>query len=179
MNDLRRIIRYYYIRFIRLHGDPEFLARGTALGVFIGITPTIPLHTILALTISYVLRASRIAALLATVAVSNPITFFFQYYFSWRIGKWLTGSDLSWDRINAVLEILTSHSGFKAGISALGSLGWSTIITLVLGGCLLAAPFALISYIFSRRFFLMVRVKREKKKLLKMKQASSNTRNPQ
>ena len=165
MNDPRRIIRYYYIRFIRLQGDPEFLARGTALGVFIGITPTIPFHTVLALTISYIFRASRIATLLATVAVSNPITFFFQYYFSWRIGTWLTGSDLSWDRINAVLEILISHSGFKAGISALGSLGWSTIISLVLGGCLLAAPFALISYIFSLRFFSIIKNKREKRKL--------------
>ena len=165
MNDPRRIIKYFYIRFIRLQGDPEFLARGTALGVFIGITPTIPFHTVLALTISYIFRASRIAALLATVAVSNPITFFFQYYFSWRIGTWLTGSDLSWDRINAVLEILISHSGFKAGISALGSLGWSTITALVLGGCLLAAPFALISYFFSLRFFSIIKNKREKRKL--------------
>ncbi len=165
MIDPRRITKYFYLRFIRLQGDPEFLARGTALGVFIGITPTIPLHTVLALTISYIFRASRIAALLATVAVSNPITFFFQYHFSWRIGTWLTGSDLSWDQINAVLEILISHSGCKAGISALGSLGWSTIIALVLGGCLLAAPFALISYIFSRRFFSIIKDKREKRKL--------------
>ncbi len=165
MIDPRRITKYFYLRFIRLQGDPEFLARGTALGVFIGITPTIPFHTVLALTISYIFRASRIAALLATVAVSNPITFFFQYYFSWRIGTWLTGSDLSWDRINAVLEILISHAGFKAGISALGSLGWSTIIALVLGGCLLAAPFALISYFFSFRFFSIIKNKREKRKL--------------
>ena len=165
MIDPRRIIKYFYLKFIRLQGDPEFLARGTALGVFIGITPTIPFHTVLALTISYIFRASRIAALLATVAVSNPITFFFQYYFSWRIGTWLTGSDLSWDRINAVLEILISHSGFKAGIFALGSLGWNTITALVLAGCLLAAPFALISYFFSLRFFSIIKNKREKRKL--------------
>jgi len=165
MNDPRRIIRYYYLRFIHLQGDPVYLARGTSIGVFIGITPTIPLHTILAVTIPYVLRASRIAALLATVAVSNPFTFLPQYYFSWQLGTWVTGKDLSWDRISVVLESLTSHSGFKAGMSALAGLGWDTIVILVLGGCVLAFPFALLSYIFSLRLFLMVRKRRKKRDL--------------
>lgn len=165
MNDPRRIIRYYYIKFIRLQGDPEFLARGIAIGVFIGITPTIPLHTILAITFAYVLRASKIAALLATVTVSNPFTFLPQYYLSWRLGTCLTGIDLSWDRISVVLETLISHSGFKAGMSALAGLGGNTIVVLVLGGCILACPFALLSYFFSFRFFSMVEKRRKKREL--------------
>ena len=165
MNDPRRIIRSYYLRFICLQGDPEFLARGTAIGVFIGITPTIPLHTVLVIIISYIFRASKIAALLGSFAVSNPITFFFQYYFSWRLGTWLTGKDLSWDQISAVLETLTSHLGFKTGMSALAGLGWDTIVVMVLGGCVLAFPFALLIYILSLGFFSMVRKRRKKRDL--------------
>ena len=75
-----RASKYYYLRFIRLRGKPSVLARGVAVGIFIGITPTIPFHTILALIFAYVLRGSKIAALLATFLVSNPLTFFLQYY---------------------------------------------------------------------------------------------------
>jgi len=35
----QRTARYYYLKFIRLKGDPAMLARGVAVGVFIGITP--------------------------------------------------------------------------------------------------------------------------------------------
>ena len=85
----RRTARYYYLRFIRLKGDPSVLARGVAVGTFIGITPTIPFHTVMALGLSFILRGSKVAALLATFLVSNPLTFFPQYYLSWQIGNWL------------------------------------------------------------------------------------------
>ena len=45
---LNRLGKYYYLKFIRLKGDPRSLALGTAIGVFVGLTPTIPLHTIAA-----------------------------------------------------------------------------------------------------------------------------------
>ncbi|MBW2465955.1 MAG: DUF2062 domain-containing protein, partial [Deltaproteobacteria bacterium] len=93
----RRAARYYYLRFIRLRGEPSVLARGIAVGTFIGITPTIPFHTILALLFSFILRGSKVAALLASVLVSNPLTFFPQYYFSWKIGNWFTPGNHSWE----------------------------------------------------------------------------------
>ena len=34
----QRAARYYYLRFIRLQGDPHTLARGVAIGLFIGVT---------------------------------------------------------------------------------------------------------------------------------------------
>ncbi|MDP3478975.1 MAG: DUF2062 domain-containing protein, partial [Desulfoprunum sp.] len=42
---LKRLGKYYYLRFLRLKGDPYSLAFGTAIGVFVGLTPTMPLHT--------------------------------------------------------------------------------------------------------------------------------------
>ncbi|MCK5437928.1 MAG: DUF2062 domain-containing protein [Desulfobulbaceae bacterium] len=50
-------------------------------------------------------------------------------------------------------------------MSALAGLGWDTIVVMVLGGCVLAFPFALLSYILSLRFFSMVRKRRKKRDL--------------
>lgn len=157
----QRTARYYYLRFIRLKGDPNDLARGVAIGMFIGITPTIPLHTILAIAIAFILRASKIAALLATVMVSNPLTFFLQYYLSWRIGHWLIRSDLTWETINTTLQAITAGAGFLDSLHIVMQLGFKAIVTLIVGGSILAAPFALAGYLLSLRFFKAIQEKRQ------------------
>ena len=162
---MKRAIRYYYIKFIRLKGDPDVLARGVAIGIFIGITPTIPLHTALVLFFALVFRASKIAALLASIMVSNPLTLFLQYYLSWRVGNWLTPHDLSWDRISQVISIFTFEATFQETLKAVMSLGVETITVMVLGGCLLALPLSVAGYFASLRFFTVLRKKRAKRRL--------------
>lgn len=160
----RRFFRYYYLRFIRLQGDPKEIARGVALGVFIGITPTIPLHTILILLLAIFCRASKIAGLLASYLVSNPITFFFQYYLSWRIGTWLTPYELNWEKIHEIMAIITGHSSFGETLLEMSKLGWNAIAVMLVGGIVLSIPFAFTSYFLSLFFYNKLR---EKKQLLR------------
>lgn len=163
MLNFRRLFRYHYLKFKRLQGDPGFLSRGVALGIFIGVTPSIPLHTVLILGLSYPFRASKIAALSASVLVSNPFTFFFQYYLSWRLGVWLTSANLSWERMAEMMKTLSSDAGFMASLSALGQLGQEAIVTMLLGGCLLASPLALAGYFLAYRFFTVLRARKAKR----------------
>lgn len=163
----RRAARYYYLRLLRLKGDPHTLARGIAVGLFVGVTPTIPLHTALILAFAFLFRGNIIAGVLSSWLVSNPLTFLPQYYLSWKIGKWLTSTDLSWSRINEVMEILASDVGFKESLLAMSHLGKEAIATLLLGGCLLAAPITLAGYVLSFKFFLAVQRKRREKHILK------------
>lgn len=163
----QRTVRYYKLRFQRLRGDPDFLAMGVAVGAFIGITPTIPFHTVLVLGLALLLRGSKIAALLTSVLVSNPLTFFFQYYFSWKIGAWVAGSDISWSRVAGVVEQITTGAGFRESLQAVGELGRESILVLVLGGCILALPLSVAAFFLARSFFRTVRKKRQEKHILK------------
>lgn len=162
----RRFIKLYYLKFIRLKGDPKQIARGVAIGTFIGVTPTMPFHTIALLIIAPLLRSNIIAAFLAAVIFCNPLTYLPQYYFSWLIGNWLTPNDLSWDRISSVMDIVFSSPGIIVKLTALSQLGQETIIILLLGGFILATPFTLVTYIISLRFFRSLQEKRRKKHVL-------------
>lgn len=164
--NLKRIARYYYIKFMRLKGDPQSLAVGTAIGVFIGITPTMPLHTILIILITVVTRSSTIAALLGSLLVCNPITYVPQYYLATVVGNALTPYQLSWGRIKEVLEVLLQHQGLYKSLEALAGLGYEAAIVLVVGGTVLALPCAIASYFLSLRFFVKIRNKRSQKHLL-------------
>ena len=164
--NLKRISRYYYLKFMRLKGDPQSLAIGTAVGVFIGITPTMPLHTVLIILITLVTRTSTIAAMLASFLVCNPLTYVPQYYLSTVIGNALTPYELTWSRIKEVLEILLQHPGLQKSFDVLVGLGYEAAIVLVVGGVVLALPCAVASYFFSLRIFVKIRQKRSQKHIL-------------
>ncbi len=162
----KRITRYFYLKFMRQKGDPKSLALGTAIGVFIGVTPTMPLHTILIILITLATRTSTIAALLGSLLVCNPITYVPQYYLSTIIGNALTPYQLTWGRIKEVLDVLLQHQGVYNSLEALVGLGYEAAIVLVVGGTVLALPFTIVSYFVSLRLFLKIRHKQSQKHLL-------------
>ena len=169
MFKLQRTARFYFLMLKRQRGNPIFLARGVALGVFIGITPTIPLHTISIIALSFPLKASKISGLLAAVIVSNPLTVFPAYYFSWLVGDWLLPGILTWDKIDSIMLSISSGAGFMVTISQMGSLGLNALTVLMLGGCILALPFTIASYFFSLNFFQVIDEKRKRRQLLRRK----------
>jgi uncharacterized protein len=133
---LRRKIRYCYLRFRRLKGNPQKIALGMALGVFIGITPTIPLHTVLALAFSYLFGISSVAAVMG-VWISNPITIPPLYYGSFVIGK-----KILYPHLNLSLPQLVD-------LRDLIRLGWEINLALQFGGLILAFPAAVLAYFFT------------------------------
>ncbi len=160
---LDRLGKYYYLKFTRLKGDPQALALGTAVGVIIGISPTIPLHTVLILAITFTTRASTIAAIISSWVVCNPLTYIPIYYFSMVFGNLVTPYELNWARIKDLIDTLTSHQGFSHSLKVVLSLGYEAIIVMVIGGIVLALPFTIASYYFSLRLFRKIRNNREKK----------------
>ncbi len=163
----KRTLRYYYLKFTRLQGSPQSLASGTAIGIFLGLTPITPFHTISVLLVTFLTRTSTISALLATLAVCNPFTYVPQYYLSLQIGNLLTPYNVSWERMKSVLDTLLSKPGFSESIHALTSLGFEMIIVLLVGGALFALPFTIAGYLLSLRLFISVRDKKNKKHILR------------
>ena len=162
-----RTIRYYYLKFIRLKGDPSSLARGVAVGTFIGVTPTIPFHVILALTFSLLFRGSKVAAVLATFVVSNPVTFLPQYYLSWQIGNWLLPGKHSWEEISELIKLIVNRARFNEILAAFTHVSINSLSVLIGGGIILAIPFAIVFYCLSYLFFTTLQKKRREKKILK------------
>jgi len=95
-------------RFVRLRGLPEEIAKGVALGIFIGMTPTMGLQMPIALVFAYLLKENRLAAVLG-VWVTNPATAPFIYGFEYQLGRNLLGmdyvafpSELTWESVSKV-----------------------------------------------------------------------------
>jgi uncharacterized protein len=130
---LKRIFRYHWLKFLRLQEDPRKIAGGMALGVFIGITPTIPFHMVGALTLAALLRLSPVTAIIG-IQVGNPLTVPALYLGAYKVGRFLLhrGKPL----------VFPETFSFKAWLDVL----WQGGIALQVGGVILAIPPAIAAY---------------------------------
>ena len=134
---LRSGARQFLVRLRTLQGDPHYIAKGMAIGVFVGITPTIPLHTVIAVALAFLLRASKPAAALG-VWCSNPLTIPLLYFASYRVGIAVVGQEPG-------LAIKT-HS-----ITELLTLGLDATLAMMAGGVIIGILPAVAAYFVTRR----------------------------
>ncbi|RKX59966.1 MAG: hypothetical protein DRP37_05865 [Thermodesulfobacteriota bacterium] len=160
-----RTVRYQWLRLVRLRGDPFVLARGIAIGTFIGLTPTIPFHTILIIFFCAAGRGNLVAGLVVSLLVSNPLTIPLQYYLSWKVGTILTGSSLSWEQVKYLMGLARDASMLEA-VKLIYINSFRSMVSVLLGGIVFSLPFAITSY-FSALYLYIRRQKRRMNNLIK------------
>lgn len=165
--NLSRLQKFYYLKFIRIKGDPKSIAWGSFIGAFIGTMPVMPFHTVGIIAVCVLTRNSTMAGLLASLAISNPFTYIPLYYACLKIGNFLTPYEMSWSKISAILDILMSGSEFKTSVNLLSNLGSEMIIVMLTGGFVLALPTAIFCYCFTLNLFIKIRDRRRQRHLLR------------
>lgn len=131
--NFKRAIRYHWLKFRRLQDDPRKLAWGMALGVFVGITPTMPFHTVIVLALAPMLGISPVTAYLG-IWIMNPVTMAPLYLAAYKAGQFLLFRG----------EPLCLPATFN--LSSLLDLLWRGGLALQVGGVVIAIPPAIISY---------------------------------
>jgi uncharacterized protein (DUF2062 family) len=131
------------VRFIRLRGLPEEIAKGVALGIFIGMTPTFGLQMIIAIFFAYLLRENRLAAILG-VWITNPVTAPVIYAIEYEVGRILLG-----------LEHVDLPGEFSFG--AFADLSYDIIGPLWVGGLVGGVLFGSLAYFITLRLVPLIK----------------------
>ena len=113
-----------------LHVDEFALARGIAVGLFVGFTPTVGIQTFMMLAGSLAFRANFVAAFIVS-NVSNPFTMAPLYYGFNQLGEWLLGR-------------LPVDPG--SAVDTIGDEIAHETVAMVLGSLVIAIPAAAIGY---------------------------------
>jgi len=118
----KELSKIIYTKIITIRGTPEEISRGFALGMFIGMTPTLGFQMAIATFIATLLKQNIIATAV-TVWVTNAFTFIPIYTFNYGIGRILL------NKTNA--PAITAHT--FTSMKALFSMGWGFFYTLWVG----------------------------------------------
>lgn len=128
---------YFYLRFLRLKGHPQEMARGLSVGVFIGCFPFFGLQVILSVLLAVLVRGNKILAAAGTW-VSNPLTGLPIYAFNFKVGQ-LILRDYQFS-----IEQLDFQSWDK-----LQEAGFLLVATVFLGSFVVGSIAAILTYFFS------------------------------
>jgi uncharacterized protein (DUF2062 family) len=161
-------IKKAYYRFLKIRGNPREIALGFALGVFVGMTPFMGLHTAIAVPLAALFKWNKFSAALA-VWISNPLTAPAIYGITYYTGA----------------KVLFIQDGYKLpaefSIDALFYTLRSApeiIGILTVGGIVIGLPLAALGYYFSLKAILeyreSIRHKLEKKRATIAKKLKNN-----
>ncbi|MDP2647048.1 MAG: DUF2062 domain-containing protein [Desulfobacterales bacterium] len=137
-------------KFKQLQGDPRYVARGVAIGVFIGITPTLPFHTVIALALSFLFKGSKAAAALG-VWIGNPLTLPFCYWGSYYAGSFFLPVSMP-PEFNLKYESITE----------LARLGLDATLSMLLGGVIIGVLPGIASYFLTCKIIGAMRMKQDR-----------------
>jgi len=165
---LWRAINYFYYRIVRIRATPEVIARGVALGVFIGMTPTMGFQMAIGTFIATLLKENIIATA-AAVWVTNPFTFIPIYSFNYQVGKIILQKH---EAVPITAKTFTS-------MKALFSMGWDFFYTLWFGSLIVGIVGSVLAYYISvpliRKYQERRRAHRKRKReIKKLKQIEKN-----
>ena len=167
---LRRLFRYYYNKAVREKGTPEYIARGWAIGMFIGFAIPFGLQLLISIPLSFLLKGSKLGAAVGTLA-TNHFTIFVIYPFQCWLGSHIIGSPLNFSDITSKLELVFQNQDYET----LFGLGKTLIVSFFLGGFLLAAVSTPICYYLVK--YLVIQYRRNKEKRRMKKQEKRNGAN--
>jgi len=161
----KRKLLYLYAKIVRDDGSPEYIARGWAIGMFVGCLIPMSCQLVLAIPLSFLMRGSKIGATLGTF-ITNPFTVLFIYPAQCWVGNKIIGGDLTWKATeNAAIGLI------KLDLSGFFHLGGDLIASFFIGGFLLAAVCTPLTYFLVyglvgryRRIKAAIKAKRNEKK---------------
>lgn len=155
---LKRALKMLYIKIVRDRGTPEYIARGWALGMFVGCVVPVFCQLIVAVPLSFVFRCSKIGAAGGTF-ITTPPTAIFIYPIQCFIGSWLLASPLSLAEMRDATARLTAQADYSSFIA----MGGKVIAAFFAGGLLWAAIMTPLTYFGVKRMVTSYRKFRSEK----------------
>jgi uncharacterized protein (TIGR03546 family) len=148
---IRRLIKLSYLKLLRIDDSTEKIARGAALGAFIGLMPTLGVGLILCLIGSFLLKVNKAAAIIASF-VMNPFTAPLVWSGSITIGKFIFWQEASEVFYGSEHETLLKEIGHIP-------------LAFVTGNTIIASFFAAIIYIVVKNGVIRHRARKAARKL--------------
>ena len=128
-----------YERFLKIRGNPREIALGFALGLFIGMSPTMGVQMAIAVFFAALFKWNKISAAVA-VWITNPFTAPIIYGLTYYVGAKIIGMSNN----------ISFLSGFDlAGLLHLIQKTPEILLAMALGGVVVGLPLAVAGYYFS------------------------------
>ena len=148
MKFFRRIREYYYL-LLKKKENPERVARGIAIGVFVAFSPLLGFHTVMCIIFSLIFNASKTASILGSL-ICNPLTIPIIFFSEYEVGKYIMIS------MRFQVNIIEYHHFKHLTLYSLIELGKMIFIPTFIGSIVFGIIFGIAAYFYSKKYFTRV-----------------------
>jgi len=154
-------IKDFIKRLLHVDDTPERTALAYSIGIFLGFSPLLGLHTLVGLTIAFLFGLNRPAILLG-VWTNSPWWLVPFYMVATWIGMWVTGFWIDWATLKQIFQ-----SGVDQGFMNLNF--WNCVasqrgffLSFGIGSIILCTLLGLIAYPFSLKWIKFCRTHKKR-----------------
>jgi uncharacterized protein (DUF2062 family) len=147
---------------VHANDNPQRIALGVAMGLFIGWLPLVGIQTLLAAIICWIIRAN-FAASVPGVWLSNPLTMVPMYLLNNWVGSLFYGKRISWQEMQEIWDKI-AELGIWEGTIYLCTSIWSITAPMLIGGCIIGLAVGVPGYFLSLRAALAIQRRRRERK---------------
>ncbi len=149
-------IKDFIKKLLHVEDSPERTAFAYSIGVFLGFSPFLGLHTLVGLTIAFLFGLNRPAILLG-VWTNTPWWLVPFYMVATWVGMWVTGFWIDWATLKQIFQLGVDHGfmnlNFWNGVASQRGL----FLSFGIGSLILCIFLSLVSYPFSLRWIKFYR----------------------
>ncbi len=136
MMGVQSYIRNYKKQILSFEGEPEFIAKGFALGSFIGMLPIPGFHIVSSLGLAFLFKLNKKSVFLGVIK-TNLFTAGFIFSFNYWLGKKLLGIHP---------EFVISDKFNSSFLKEIFAAGTDVFLCLAMGGILMGIVSAAVNY---------------------------------
>ena len=137
----RALVRKWLESLLHIHDTPQRTALAVAVGVFVGFSPFLGLHTIIAVAVAFLFNLNRVAVLVGAYA-NLPWFLAAWYALATAAGAWLLGTQLPAgfaDRLGQLFGLSLFRAEFwRAVAEEMRPLFWPYVVGSTIGSTLLS-----------------------------------------
>ncbi|HUV38394.1 MAG TPA: DUF2062 domain-containing protein, partial [Planctomycetota bacterium] len=135
-----------------LDDTPHSIAMGVAVGLFVGLTPTVGVQMLLVVLVSLFIRCNRTVGC-ALVWLTNPLTMVPVYFFNYMVGTWVlriqpVSIEVFGHKITDAFHHVYWHERLVAMVRAMGRLAIDVAGPMWLGSVVVSVVLAVPAYFF-------------------------------
>jgi len=125
-------------------------------GIFTGMMPIMPFQMALSVALALIFKGSKITAALGTW-ISNPLNWYFLYYFSYKLGAWVLGMEGYSAMFTTIMDMVRSGAESMVIVEKILESGGLMAAAFLVGGVVLGLVTALPSYFVFLYIFKRIR----------------------
>ena len=150
--DMRDLLK----KLLQIEDTPERTALAFSIGIFLGFSPFLGLHTLAGLAIAFLFKLNRVAVLLGVW--SNTPWWLVPYYTvaTW-LGMWVFQFRIDWATLKGIFQLGKEKGFFASEFWIQITSQWGLLGSFLIGSLILALLFSLIAYPLSLKWIRFYR----------------------